>query len=334
MRDVAERAGVGIKTVSRVINEEANVSPAMAERVRRAATELRYQPNLAAGNLRRSDKRSLSIGLILANVANPFDAAVHRGVEDVANEHGVAVFSASTDENVERERSLNSAFTGRRVDGLIIMSSAPEQSFLTEDLEAGMSIVFVDRPPVGVEADSVLVDNFGGAVQAVNHLASFGHRRIAFLADRTSLWTASERRAGFLSALEQAGIPERSAPTIDNLSNEYVAEAAVRSLLEASEPPTALFTSQNLVTTGAIRALRSLGLEREVALIGFDDLPLADLLQPGVTVIAQDPLQTGKLAAERVFERINGADGPAQRITVPTRFLVRGSGEIAPGGVR
>lgn len=330
MRDVAERAGVGIKTVSRVVNDEANVSPAMAERVRRAAAELKYQPNLAAGNLRRADKRSLSIGLILANVANPFDAAVHRGVEDVANAHRVAVFSASTDENTDRERSLNTTFTSRRVDGLIIISSSPEHSFLTEDLEAGMSIVFVDRPPVGIEVDSVLVDNFGGAVQAVDHLVAHGHRRIAYLGDRTTLWTAKERRAGFLSALEKAGIPERDAPTIDNLSNEYVAEAAVRSLLEASEPPTALFTSQNLVTIGAIHALRSLGLENDIALIGFDDLPLADLLQPGVTVIAQDPLQTGKLAAERIFDRINGAEGPAQRITVPTRFLVRGSGEIAP----
>ncbi|MEO6470211.1 MAG: LacI family DNA-binding transcriptional regulator [Aeromicrobium sp.] len=330
MRDVAELAGVGIKTVSRVVNDEPNVSPAMAERVRRAVTELMYQHNLAAGNLRRSDRRSLSIGLILANVANPFDAAVHRGVEDVANSHGVAVFSASTDENPDRERSLNAAFTARRVDGLIVVSANPTHDFLAADLEVGMSIVFVDRPPVGIEADSVLVDNFGGAAQAVEHLHSHGHRSIAFLGDRSTLWTARERHSGFLAALEKLHIDAANAPTIDNLSNEYVAEAAVRSLMEASEPPTALFAAQNLVTIGAIRALRSLGLEQEIALVGFDDLPLADLLQPGVTVIAQDPLQTGKLAAERIFDRINGDAGPAQRILVPTRFLVRGTGEIPP----
>ena len=329
MKDVAERAGVGIKTVSRVVNGESYVAAATAARVERAMTELNYRRDLAAGSLRRSDRRSLTLGLLLANVANPFDAALHRAAEDVAQELGVSVLSASLDERADREQPFVHALATRRIDGLILMPASHDHAYLAAEIAAGMSIVFVDRPPEGLDVDCVVVDNQGGARQAVEHLASFGHRRIAFLGDRPTLSTASARLDGFLQGVGSLGLSSAASPTIDGLTNEYVAEAAVRSLFEASDPPTALFSAQNLVTVGAIRALRSLGLEREVALVGFDDLPLGDLLQPGITVIAQDTIQIGRLAAERVFARIDGDDSPAQRVVVPTRFIVRGSGEIA-----
>jgi LacI family transcriptional regulator len=328
MKDVARLAGVGIKTVSRVVNEEAYVAPATAARVERAMAELNYRRDLAAGNLRRSDRRSRTLGLLLANVANPFDSVVHRAAEDVAQELGVSVLSASHDERADREGPFVHAFATRRVDGLILMPASPDHAYLAAEIVAGMPIVFVDRPPIGLEADCVVVDNAGGARQAVQHLASFGHRRIAFLGDRPTLATAAGRLAGYLEGVEAVGLSSAASPTIDGLTNEYVAESAVRALFEASDPPTALFSAQNLVTIGAIRALRSLGLEREVAVVGFDDLPLGDLLQPAITVIAQDPIQIGRLAAQRVFARIDGDDSPAQRVVVPTRFIVRGSGEI------
>jgi LacI family transcriptional regulator len=208
------------------------------------------------------------------------------------------------------------------------MPASQDHAYLAAEVAAGMSIVFVDRPPVGLDADCVAVDNQAGSRMAVEHLASFGHRRIAFLGDRPQLATSSARLEGFLQGVEAMGLSSAASPTIDGLTNEYVAEAAVRSLFETNDPPTALFSAQNLVTAGAIRALRSLGLEREVAIVGFDDLPLADLLQPGITVIAQDPIQIGRLAAERVFARIDGDDSPPQRVVVPTRFIIRGSGEI------
>ena len=328
MKDVAQRAGVGIKTVSRVVNGEAYVAKATAARVERAMNELNYRRDLAAGSLRRSDRRSLTLGLLLANVANPFDAALHRAAEDVAQELGVSVLSASLDERADRERPFVHALATRRIDGLILMPASHDHAYLAAEIAAGMSVVFVDRPPERLDADCVVVDNQGGARQAVEHLASFGHRRIAFLGDRPTLATASARLEGFLQGVGALGLNNAASPAIDGLTNEYVAEAAVRSLLEASDPPTALFSAQNLVTVGAIRALRSLGLERKVALVGFDDLPLADLLQPGITVIAQDPIQIGRLAAERVFARIDGDASPAQRVVVPTRFILRGSGEI------
>lgn len=330
MRDVAALAGVGIKTVSRVINNEPGVTPTTAEKVRAAALSLHFQPDLTAGNLRRSDRRSLSLGLLLASVDNPFCAAVHRAVEDVAGERGVAVFSASIDEDPDRERALVGAFTSRRVDGLILTASSADQGYLREESQAGTPIVLVDRPPRGIDVDSVVVDNAAGAAVATQHLIDHGHRRIAYLGDLSRIATARERHRGFSETVRAAGLRPDDVLAIDDLHSEDAAEAAVLRLLDQQRPPTALFTSQNLVTIGTIRALRSRGLQRQVAMVGFDDFELADLLEPGVTVIAQDPALMGRLAGEQVFRRLDDGSLPTRRIVVPTRLVTRGSGEIRP----
>lgn len=329
MKDVAARAGVGIKTVSRVVNGEGYVSTATAEKVQRAMAELHFRPDLAAGNLRRADGRSRSIALLLANVANPFDAAVHRAVEDIAHERNVVVLSASLDESAEREEPLVASFSTRRVDGLILMSARQSHAYLDADVRAGMPVVFVDRPPIELEADAVVADNAEGSRRAVEHLASFGHRRIAYFGDRAGLWTARERHRGYEAGLAAAGL-QADVRGADDLTDEVMAEASVRAVLSSAEPPTAIFSAQNLVTIGAIRALRSLGLEHQVALVGFDDVVLGDLLDPPVTVVAQDPARIGRAAAELTFGRIDGRDGPARQVVVPTSLLVRGSGEIRP----
>lgn len=330
MRDVAALAGVGLKTVSRVVNGEPGVSPAMAARVNDAARALNYRPDLNAGNLRRSERRSLSLGLVLASVDNPFCAAIHRAIEDVAGARGVAVLAGSTDEDPERERALVGALTARRVDGLIVSAITPDQGYLRWEQESGTPIVMVDRRATGLDVDSVVVDNAAGAERATAHLVAHGHRRIAYLGDLGRIDTARERHRGFLRALGDAGIPASSAPAADDIHSEEAAEAAVHALLTAPEPPTALFTSQNLITVGAVRTLRRLGLQHEVALVGFDDVQLADLLDPGVTVVAQDAPRIGALAAQRVFDRLAAPDLPTETIVVPTRLVPRGSGEIRP----
>jgi LacI family transcriptional regulator len=330
MRDVAALAGVGIKTVSRVVNGEPGVSAATAERVARAATALSFQPDLVAGNLRRTGRRSMSLGLILASVDNPFCAAIHRAVEDVAEERQVAVFSASTDEDPRRERMLVAAFTSRRVDGLILTATAGDHRHLHAEIETGTPVVLVDRAPAGLDVDSVVVDNADGAERGTRHLLERGHRRIAYLGDLSVIVTARERHAGYLRALQQAGIPLEHRLVVVDLRGTDAAHDATRALLLGPEPPTALFTSQNLVTIGAIRALRELGAQHRVALVGFDDFALADLVQPGVTVVAQDPTQIGRVAAERVFARLAAPDLPPERRVLPTRLVARGSGEISP----
>ncbi|QHT58306.1 LacI family transcriptional regulator [Cellulomonas sp. H30R-01] len=330
MRDVAERAGVGIKTVSRVVNGEPGVAAATAERVNRAARELHFQPDPFAGNLRRSVRRTQSIGLLLSSVDNPFCAAMHRAVEDVAESRGVSVLSASSDEDPQRERALVGTFVSRRVDGLILSATGGDQAYLRPEMDAGTPVVAVDRAPVGIDVDSVVVDNVAGARGATAHLLRRGHRRIAHLGDLSMIATATQRLDGFRQAAAEAGVPADDQLVVQDLHTVELAFDATFRLLRSDDPPTALFTSQNLVTIGAIRALRSLGMQHDVAVVGFDDFALADLLDPAVTVVAQDPVAIGRAAAERVFARLEDRSLPSTQTVLATRLVVRGSGEIAP----
>lgn len=330
MRDVAALAGVSFKTVSRVINGEPGVSAALAARVRDAVDRLEFRPNLAASNLRRADGKTATIGLLLENVSNPYSAAIHRAIEDLARPRGVAVLAASLDEDPERERELVRAFIARRVDGLVMVPAGRDHGYLANELRTGLSLVCVDRPPAFLDADVVVAANREGAASAVQHLITAGHRRIAYLGDLRTIHTAEERHLGYLDALAAAGISVDPAIVVHDLHSSERAERATAELLASADPPTAIFASQNLVTIGVVRALRTSGRQRDVALVGFDDVPLADLLEPGLTVVAQDVGRIGRLAAEQLFRRLDGDRDPTVRLVVPTRIIARGSGEIAP----
>lgn len=332
MRDVAALAGVSIKTVSRVVNEEPGVSAVLARRVGRAAEQLAYRPNLTASSLRRADGRTGTVGLLLEDVANPFSSAVHRAIGDAAGRRGVAVLATSLDEDPQREREFAHAMLLRRVDGLAIMPTGTDQSYLRNDMRAGLALVFVDRPPSFLDADTVLATNREGARDGVRHLLEAGHRRIAFLSDLKLIATARERYLGYDDALRSAGLaPDERIMRTELHTREAAAAAAVELLaLPPDVAPTAIFASQNLVAIGTVRALRGLGLQRDVALVGFDDFELADLLDPGVTVVAADPFEIGTRAAELLFARLDGDRGPSRHQRIPTRLIVRGSGEIAP----
>ena len=288
MRDVAALAGVSFKTVSRVINGVSTVDPELAARVNTAADRLGYRPNLTASNLRRSDGRTATIGTLVEDAANPFSALLLRAIENAARERGVLALFGSLDEDADRERQLAGAFLDRRVDGLLIVPAGRDHSYLLRERQAGTCLVFVDREPRLLEADAVVSDNRAGAISAVDHLLAAGHRRIGYLGDRMSVATAVQRYDGYTHALELARIPLDERIVWHGASSEEAAiEAATRMLL-LPEPPTALFTGQNLLTIGASRALRALGKENTVAMVGFDDFPLADMLRPGITVVAQD----------------------------------------------
>jgi LacI family transcriptional regulator len=333
MKDVASLAGVSLATVSRVMNGRDDVRADLAARVHDAVGVLGYRRDLTASNLRRTDRASATLGLIIEDVANPFFSSVHRGVEDVARTQGVLTFAGSSDEDPDRERELAEAFSARGVDGLVIVPCSSDQGYLTRDRDAGTALVFVDRPPRFIDADAVVTDNAGGARAAVAHLIAAGHRRVAFLGDRPSVFTAAERRRGYRDALAAAGIPTEPALERVGLVDSAAAERAARELLLAPEPPSAIFAGQNLITIGTMRALRQLGLQRDVALIGFDDVTLADMVEPGVTVVLQDPYELGRQAAELLFSRLGGFTGESRLIVVPTQLVPRGSGEIEPAGV-
>src|SRR5829696_5572998 len=226
MRDVAERAGVSLKTVSRVINAEAGVTPATAERVTAAIAELGFERNDLAASLRHG-RSSSTLGLVIEDVANPFYSAIAQAVEAAARDRGFLLITASAREDAERERELVSALLRRRVDALLIVPAGPDHRYIATSART----VFLDRPPRGVAADTVLLDNVGGARRAVEHLIAHGHERIACVADAAELHTAGERLRGYRAALEAAGLPEDPALVVSGNRDAVAAQAAVEHLL-------------------------------------------------------------------------------------------------------
>lgn len=330
MRDVARLADVGIKTVSRVVNDEPGVSEALRARVLAAAGALHYEPDAAAGSLRRNDRRTRSIGLLVPSVDNPFSSEIHRAIEDVVAPAGIAVLAASLDDDPDRETRLVRALLQRRVDGLLLATIRHSQAYLYRELERGFPIVFVDRAPTDVVADVVSGDNAAGGALVARHLVERGHRRIAVLADQDLLSTARLRREGFWSEAMRLGLRDADIIVRTGVTDATHAQTACLEILADENPPTALFTSQNLITWGALRALRERGRQHEIALVGYDDFDLADLLDPPVTVVSQSPRQIGRVAAERLLARVEGREPPAETVLIPPRLIARGSGEIMP----
>jgi LacI family transcriptional regulator len=330
MADVAALAGVALKTVSRVVNSEPGVSPELEARVKHAIEQLNYRRDANAATLRRLGRKTQTIGLVLEDVSNPFSSELHRAVEDAARERGVLVFAGSCDEDPERERELIGSFRERRVDGIVVVPASHDHTYLYEERRAGTALVFVDRPASHLDADSVVSDNFGGATQAVSHLLEPGHRRIGFLGDLLSISTAKERLRGYTHTLGGAGIPVDDELVRTELRDPDAAARAIDEMLALPNPPTAFFTGQNLLTIGGVHALRRAGRERDIALIGFDDISLADLLDPAISVVAQDPQAIGRAAADQLFRRLDGDTAPAVHRVIPVSLIARGSGEIPP----
>jgi LacI family transcriptional regulator len=330
MLDVAALAGVALATVSRVVNGKPGVSPAMRARVEAAIERLDYGRNVNASSLRRLDRKTATIGLVLEDVANPFMSALHRTVEDCARERGVLVFAGSCDEDSRREQELIGALRARRVDGIIVVPAGTDHGYLLPAVRLGTAMVFVDRRPGFLDADTVTTDDREAARAAVGHLAAVGHRRIAYLGAALTIGTARDRLQGYTDAMVEFGAISRPTHVRPGLVTMEEAEQAALEMLREPDPPTAILSAQNYFTVGAIKALRSLGLQHQVAIVGFDDLALAELLDPPVTVVAHDPAELGRTAAELLFSRLDGYDSPTQHLVCPFELIARGSGEIPP----
>ncbi|MFJ9852572.1 LacI family DNA-binding transcriptional regulator [Streptomyces sp. NPDC101150] len=328
MKDVAARAGVGLKTVSRVVNGEAGVTPDTERRVQEAITALGFRRNDSARILRKG--RTASVGLVLEDLADPFYGPLNRAVEEVARDHGALLINGSSAEDPAREQELVLALCARRVDGLVVIPAGDDHRYLEPEIAAGIATVFVDRPAGRIDADVVLSDSFGGSRDAVAHLIAHGHRRIGFIGDQPRIHTAKERLRGYRTAMADAGLPvDESWVALGSTAPDRV-RAAATAMLDAPQPVTALFAGNNRVTVTAVRVLGER--PRPIALVGFDDFELADLVRPAITVVAQDAARLGRTAAGLLFRRLEGAAEPPRRVVLPTRLIARGSGEIRPAG--
>ena len=327
MSDVADEAGVSLKTVSRVVNGEPGVRPETAAAVNEAIAHLGFRRNYIARAL-RPGQRSHMLGLVIEDVSNPFYSAIFRGVEEIARSAGYLVITASSDEDPEREQALVHLFCERRVEGLIVVPAGDDHRYMLPDVRAGTGIVFVDRPPGLIDADAVLLDNVGGARNAVRHLLGLGHRRIAMLGDEARIFTAGERLRGYHEELAATGLGVDPALVRLGAHDADAAEVATREFMALADPPTAIFTANNRITVGAIRVLWQNGFR--VALVGFDDLELAESLAVPATVIAYDAAELGREAARLLLLRLAGDTDPPRRVVLPTWLIERGSGEVQP----
>lgn len=327
MRDVAQAAGVSLKTVSRVVNVEPGVDDQTAARVEGAIARLAYRRNDVARNLRMGISLAM-IGLVIEDLGNPFYATVARAVEEVARRHGHVVVMASSAEDPDRERELTTDLLQRGVQGLLIVPAGNDHRYLYADRAMRTVAVFLDRPPGLIEADAVVLDNVAGARQGVEHLIAHGHRRIAFVGDPPTVQTSVDRLEGYRQALGAAGLPVDEGLVRLGTPRVDLAEASTRQLLALPDPPTAVFAQNNRNSIGALQAIQATG--ARVAFIGFDDFELAHMLPIPATVIGYDPAEMARAAAELLFARLAGDGRPPQRIVIPTKLIARGSGEIVP----
>ncbi|MFJ3224457.1 LacI family DNA-binding transcriptional regulator [Streptomyces sp. NPDC086783] len=326
LADVAREVGVSAKTVSRVLNEDGPASAQTREQVLAAVAKLGFQPNLMARNIRVGGPDT-TIGLVIPDLGNPFFGAVARSIEDTVRDRGLTLLMGSSADDPDRERALTDKFLARRVSILMVVPSVgADHSHLKTHRTQGLPIIFLDRPGVGLSTDSVVTSNRAGAQDGVAHLIAHGHRRIGFVGDLpTKLYTRRERLTGYRAALQEAGIPyDRSLVT--DAHDQHGASTATSRLLDLADPPTALFAGNNIVALGIVTELAR-NKRKDVAVVAFDDIELAEALEPALTVVAQNPEEIGRTAATTALARLDGDRSRARSITVPTRLIVRGSGE-------
>lgn len=330
MRDVAARLGVSPMTVSRALRGGPGIGAATRKRVLDEVAALGYRPNKLARGLRSGGPNEL-IGLVVTNLANPFYSQLATGVEEITVRYGARVVLGSTHEDPGSEREVVADLVARGVDGLVVVPAGTDHGYLDDIRLRGTPVVLAASPPMGVSVDCVLVDDFGGTRQAARRLVERGHRRIGFLGLPLSLWTGSERFRGYAVALEEAGIEVDERYVSRHRGDIGLAEQAARDMLGLAEPPTALLTANNRNTVGALRALRATTDRPDrVAVAGFDDIELADLLQLPLTVVSYDAVDVGRQAARLLFERLDtrSVDGTAapspyqpRRVVVPTTLV-------------
>lgn len=325
MKDVAAHAGVAFKTVSRVVNDEPGVSQATRDLVHASVLALGFRRNATAASLRQ--RQTASIGLVVEDIGEPIQGAIARAVEHQALLRRNLLFTASSSDDAGRERELLLSLCSRPVDGIIAIPSNEDHGFLAPELEAGVSVVFIDRPASGVEADTVLSDNRDGTRRGVQHLIDHGHRRISYIGDQRDVYTSAERYLGYCEALRANGLPYDDSLVLLSHHEPVLVAAHLANLSNSASPATALFLGNSL---NALAALRLLPQDHSLAIVAFDDLVLFDLLTPPVTAVAQDPEQIARTASELLFDRIAGDTSPARTVLVRTALVQRGSGERPP----
>ena len=325
---MARRARVSVATVSYVINSGPRpVAKATRERVLRVIRQLDYGPSEIARSLRL--QRTRTIGLILPDTANPFYAALAKGVEDTGFSLGYSVLLCHSDYDATRERAYAEVMITKQVDGVIYIQATPDVTTVRRLMQRGIPAVAVDREIPDVEIDCVVADNFEGSRAATEHLLQLGHRRIGCIVRASALSNATERIRGYQAAMRQAGLEANPDLLVSTGHGYEDGRKAMGQLLDVEPRPTAVVAYPDILAIGAIRAVLDAGLRvpADVSVVGFDDIPPSAFMHPALTTVAIPKWEMGQRATEVLMTRIQGGGvgQPPHRVILPTTLIVRES---------
>lgn len=326
IEDVARHAGVSIRTVSRVINQRPDVAAATRNRVQAVIEQLGYRPNTLARSMITG--QTMTVGVVLPDIANPFFSRAIRGCEDFLNQAGYSIFLCNTDEDLAKEQEYLALLLDRRVDGVIVWGSRSEGDVLAAAVGTELPVVTVDCHAFNGNVVNINVQNTAGARIATGHLAAAGHRRIGFLAGPVTRLTARRRLNGYLEAMTSAGLPPFVAPLVgEAIPSVLQGYEGARQLLAAPERPTALFAYNDLMAAGALLATRyfNLRVPDDVAIVGFDDILMAAMVDPPLTTIRIQQYELGKLTGAKILELLTGRISAPETIDFPVDLHVRAS---------
>jgi DNA-binding LacI/PurR family transcriptional regulator len=325
IKDVAAHAGVSVATVSRVISELNNVRPELRDRVQASVRSLGYRPNRMARNFRK--QRTQFIGLIIADIENPFYTAMVRAVEDASYSKGYRLLLCNSDEHPAKEREYIEFMRDEYVAGVIASPTVESETSYQPLLDIGIPVVAIDRRALLTPVDTVMLDHEASAHDLTQHLIDYGHTRIGAIITDTAATSGKERMRGFLRALNENNI-EADPELIQEIKpDEDAGFTATMGLLTMPNRPTALFCGNNVLTVGALKAIRQqkLNIPSDLSLVGHDELPWMSLLAPAITVSAQPIYEMGIRATELLMSRIEGERRPFKEIRMKSTLIVRQS---------
>lgn len=327
LKEVADAAGVSIATVSRALTVPDRVAPATRKKIIALAEDLGYRPSRVAQRLRSRGGATHILGVLIPDIQNPFFADIVRGVEDVAQREGYSVLFHNVDESVERQRACLDALRTERVDGVILPPVRENDRDVDDLLEDGIPIVCVDRRMARNAVDTVVANSEQGARDAVALLIEQGHRRIGMIGGAPTLSTSRERRAGYERAHEEVGFELDPALIVEADGRIAGGRTAAQRLLALEDPPTALFTANNLMTLGALETIHARGLRipTDLAIVGYDDMAWALAFNPPLTAVRQPGEEMGRRAAELLLARIADPDRSPSLVVLQPHLVVRHS---------
>ncbi len=325
IRDVAKAAELSVTTVSRFLNGDIVLPRTSASRIEQAVRDLNYQPNRLARNL--SLGQSKMVGLIIPDISNPFFARLACAVEEVAFEEGYGVLLCNTQNDRNRELGYLQLLSGHKLDGIVFLTSHAEDRELADILRRNRNVVLIDEDVAGVSAPRVFSENRVGGYLATRHLLDYGHRQIAFIGGPNNLLSTQERFTGFKNALQEYRLkPATNLIRFGPYTSDFGRDAAL-AFLNSRKRPTAIFASSDYVALGVLNAAHRSGLKipDALSLIGFDDMPLAELLQPPLTTIRQSAQELGAAGTRILLQVIAGVRVEPMETRLPVELIRRDS---------